>query len=41
MFVEVITVGDIVCDSGQLGDSGVFLAEPKLGLGEEVMLGYK
>ena len=41
MFVEVIAVGDMVRDSGQLGDSGVFLAETKLGVGEEVMLGDK
>jgi hypothetical protein len=41
VLVEVITVGDIICDSGQAGDSGVFLAETKLGVGKEVVLGYK
>ena len=36
--MEIIAVGNVVCDSSQLGNGGVFFAETKLGVGEELLL---
>ena len=31
--MEIIAVGNVVCDSSQLGNGGVFFAETELGVG--------
>jgi hypothetical protein len=35
--VKVIAVGDVICDSGQLGNGGMFFTEPELCMGKEVL----
>ena len=37
MFVKIIAIGDVICDSGQLGDCRMFFTEPKLSIGKEVL----
>ena len=36
--MEIVAVGDIICDSSQLGDCRVLLPESKLGMRKEMML---
>jgi len=36
--VEIVAFGDVICDSSQLGNGGVFFAEPELSVGKEVLL---
>jgi hypothetical protein len=35
--VKIIAVGDVICDSSQLGNGGMFFTEPKLCMGKEVL----
>ena len=35
--MEIIAVGDVICDLSQLGNSGMFFTEPKLCVGKEVL----
>ena len=37
MLVEIVSVGDVICDSSQLGNGGMFFAEPELNVGKEVL----
>jgi len=37
VLVEIIAVGDVICDSSQFGNGGVFFAEPDLNMGKEVL----
>jgi len=37
VLVEIIAVGDVICDSSQLGNGGVFFVEPELSMGKEVL----
>jgi hypothetical protein len=35
--VEIIAIGDVICDSSQLGNSGMFCTEPELCMGKAVL----
>ena len=37
MLVEIVSVVDVICDSSQLGNGGVFCAESELSVGKEVL----
>ena len=37
MLVEIVAVGDVICDSSQLGNGGMFFTEPELCMGKEVL----
>ena len=37
MLVEIIAVGDVICDLSHLGNGGVFFTEPELCMGKEVL----
>jgi hypothetical protein len=38
MLVEIIAIGDVICDLRQLRNSEMFFTEPKLCMGKEVLL---
>ena len=35
--MEIIAIGNVICDSSQLGDGRMFFTEPKLSMGKEVL----
>ena len=35
--MEIIAVGDVICDSSQLGNGGMFFTEPELCMGKVVL----
>ena len=35
--MDIITVGDVICDSSQLGNGGMFFTKPELYMGKEVL----
>ena len=36
--MEIIAFGDVICDSSQLGNGGMFFTEPELCMAKEVLV---
>ena len=37
MLVEIIAVGNVICDSSQLGNGAMFFTEPEFFMGKKVL----